>query len=91
MSPNERNLPPVGEEIHIPGPSLDPILLTVGITVALLGVTLGWVVFIPGIVLTLAVLIHWIYQARQEFDHLPMGEHGGAVQDTAPDNPPHPA
>lgn len=88
MSPTERNLPPVGEEIHIPGPSLDPLLLTVGITVSLLGITLGWLVFIPGIVLTLAVLIHWIREARQEFGHLPMGEHG-AVQDTAPDNPPH--
>lgn len=90
MSPTERSIPPVGEEIHIPGPSLDPILLTVGITVTLLGVTLGWVLLVTGIVLTVGTLIHWIAEARDEFAHLPMGEHS-AIQDTAGDDPPHPA
>ena len=86
MSPVERTVPPVGEEIHIPGPSLDPILLTVGITIALLGVTMGWVVLVPGLVLTIAVLVHWIMGARHEFDELPMGEHGAVETDTAPDS-----
>jgi hypothetical protein len=90
MSPTERTIPPVGEEIHIPGPSLDPVLLAVGITVTLLGVTLGWVLLVVGGLLTIGVLIHWVKEARAEFEHLPMGEHS-AVQDTAGDDPPHPA
>ena len=34
-----RRAGPAGEEIHLPGPSIQPLLLAIGITVALLGVT----------------------------------------------------
>ena len=37
MSPLDRPVPPAGEDIHIPGPSIQPLLLTVGITATLLG------------------------------------------------------
>ena len=40
MSEPERgSVPPAGEEIHLPGPSLQPLLLTVGVTMLLIGVT----------------------------------------------------
>ena len=32
MSPLDPEIPPAGEEIHLPGGSLQPVLLTVGIT-----------------------------------------------------------
>ncbi len=35
MSQLEKPVPPAGEEIHLPGGSLQPLLLTVGITMAL--------------------------------------------------------
>jgi hypothetical protein len=82
MSPLDRPVPPTGEEIHIPGPSAQPLLLTIGITVALLGVTLGPIVWIPGVVLTLVVLIAWIRDARREYEHLPL-EHHVETQETA--------
>ena len=41
MSALEPDTPPAGEHIHLPGPSLQPILLAFGITLALVGVTLG--------------------------------------------------
>ena len=44
MSPLDPEVPPAGEEIHLPGPSLQPLLLTVGITIALIGVTTGLVI-----------------------------------------------
>lgn len=76
MSPLERQVPPAGEEIHLPGPSLQPLLLTVGITAALLGVTIFFpVLLIAGALLTLGVLIVWIRGARREFEELP-AEHG---------------
>ena len=37
MSPLDPEVPPTGEEIHLPGPSIQPLLLTIGITVALVG------------------------------------------------------
>jgi hypothetical protein len=83
MSPLDRPVPPTGEEIHIPGPSAQPILLTLGITIALLGVTLGPIVWIPGVVLTLVVLFAWIRDARKEYEHLPL-EHHVETHDTVP-------
>jgi hypothetical protein len=72
MSEPERgSAPPVGEEIHLPGPSLQPLLLTVGITATLIGVTTALFLVIAGGVLTLATLLVWIRDARREFDHLP--------------------
>ena len=71
MSPLDPELPPVGEEIHLPGPSLQPLLLTVGITVALVGVTTSLVFVIAGGILTLVVLVRWIQDARRELDSLP--------------------
>ena len=39
MSPLDPEVPPAGEEIHLPGGSIQPVLLTFGITVAIVGVT----------------------------------------------------
>ena len=75
MSPLDRPVPPSGEEIHIPGGSIQPLLLTVGITAALLGLTTNIVVLIAGLVLTLWVLVAWIRDARAEYDHLPLDHH----------------
>ncbi len=77
MSPIDRPVPPPGEDIHIPGPSIQPLLLAVGITVALLGVTISRILLIAGIVLTVAVLFAWIRGARDEFEHLPADHHVG--------------
>ena len=75
MSTPESNVPPAGEEIHLPGGSLHPLLLTVGVTVALLGVTLSPVLVIAGSLLTVIVLFKWIQEARAEMASLP-ASHG---------------
>ncbi len=78
MSPLDRPVPPAGEDIHIPGPSIQPVLLAVGITATLLGVTIFRpVLLIVGLVLTIAVLVVWIRGARREFDELPADHHPG--------------
>lgn len=70
-----RNAPPVGEEIHMPGPSLIPILNAVGFTVALLGATTFTVVLIAGLILFLVTTVLWIRDTRREIASLP-AEHG---------------
>ena len=81
MSPLDRPVPPTGEEIHIPGPSAQPILLTIGVTVTLLGITSGLMILIPGILLTLLVIVAWIRDSRHEYEHLPL-EHHVETQET---------
>ena len=60
-----------GEEIHLPGPSLEPLLITVGITMALVGVTFNIVLVVLGAVLTLWQTVKWIRETRQEIAELP--------------------
>ena len=74
MSPLDPLVPPAGEEIHLPGPTLQPLLLTVGITLALLGVTSSILLVIVGGVLTLAVIARWIADTRRDVDELPVHE-----------------
>lgn len=76
MSPVDPEIPPVGEEIHLPGGSLQPLLLTVGLTIALVGVTTSLVLVILGAVLAIVVLIRWIADARREYQELPLHHHG---------------
>jgi hypothetical protein len=75
MSPLEPPPPPVGEEIHLPGSSLLPLLLAGAITVALVGVTVNWVLTIAGGIVAIVVIAVWIRDTRREIDELPPGPH----------------
>jgi hypothetical protein len=72
MTPLEPELPPVGEEIHLPGPSLQPVLLAFGITLAIVGITATIFLVIAGVVLSLAVIVLWIRDTRREIGELPL-------------------
>jgi hypothetical protein len=69
-------IPPVGEEIHLPGGSIQPLLLTVGITMALVGVTTGLPLVIAGSILAVWVLIRWIADTRRDIAELPLHHDG---------------
>jgi len=71
----ESDPPPVGEEIHLPDSSLLPLLLAVGITLTLIGVTISPILIIAGLALTIPVLVRWIRESRSELQHLPPGPH----------------
>jgi hypothetical protein len=75
MSPLDPEIPPAGEEIHLPGPSIHPILLAFGITVALLGTTLFFPFVIAGVILSVWVTVAWIRSTRREMDELPLDRH----------------
>jgi hypothetical protein len=77
VSALEPDTPPAGEEIHLPGASLQPVLLAFGITIALVGVTLGIFLLISGLILTVVVIIRWIFDTRREMRALPedLSEH----------------
>ncbi len=71
MSELDRPAAAAGEEIHLPGASIQPVLLAFGIMLTLLGVTLGNIVLISGITLTVWVIVRWIADTRREMGHLP--------------------
>lgn len=75
MSTDEPQVPPAGEEIHLPPGSFQPLAMTVGITLTLLGLTSTVYLMIAGIIIFLWSLALWIRDARNEYLHLP--EHHG--------------
>jgi hypothetical protein len=60
---NNSNTHPTAEDLHIhmPPPSLSPIILALGMTTAGFGIAFGTVVIIIGAVITLVGLGTWIY------------------------------
>lgn len=75
MSRVERDIPPAGEEIHLPGGSLQPIAVTVGITLALLGLTTFALLIWVGLIVTLWAVVLWVRDARREMADLPVEHH----------------
>ena len=72
MSPLEDEAPPAGEEIHLPGPSILPALLAVGITLTLVGLTTFIELTVIGGVLSVVCVVRWIKDTRREVDELPL-------------------
>jgi hypothetical protein len=70
-----RDAPPTGEEIHLPGPTLIPIITAVGITLTVIGTTIGWIFSILGLIITVWAIVRWIRDTRRDVAALPE-EHG---------------
>ena len=72
MNPLEPEVPPAGEEIHLPGPTILPVLTALGITLVLVGVTTFLVLSVIGGLVTLYAVVRWIGETRREIDELPL-------------------
>ena len=72
MTPRDPEIPPAGEQIHLPGPSIQPVLLTVGITIGLVGVTTSIVLVVAGAIVAIWVIIAWVRDTRRDVDRLPL-------------------
>jgi hypothetical protein len=68
-------VPPVGEEIHLPGGSILPLSTAVGVTLLVIGTTIWWVWSALGLVITLISVGLWIRDVRHDFDELPEEHH----------------
>jgi hypothetical protein len=77
VSPLDRDVPPVGEEIHLPAPTIVPVLTALGITLLLVGLTTFVELTIIGAVLTLVCVVRWIKDTRREIDELPLDAREG--------------
>jgi hypothetical protein len=64
--------PPVGEEIHLPPPTVVPVLTAIGITLTLVGLTTYIELTVAGVLLTLGCVVSWVRTARAEVDELPL-------------------
>jgi hypothetical protein len=72
MSPVDPEVPPAGEEVHIPGGSVQPVLLATALTIALVGVTTNVFLVIAGGVAAVWIIVAWIRDTRRDIDELPL-------------------
>jgi type IV secretory pathway TrbD component len=75
MTEYDENVPPAGEDIHLPGPSVLPLLVAIAITCMVIGLTLSWWFSIFGIVLFVISTGIWVRDTRRDIDELPEEHH----------------
>jgi hypothetical protein len=68
----ETKVPPPGEAIHLPGPSYLPAIVALGLTLAIVGVVISWVVCGFGVLLTLYAILRWVGDTRRDIAELPL-------------------
>ncbi len=71
MSGIETDTPSVGEEIHLPGPSLIPLMSAVGITLIVVGTTLTLIISFIGVIIFVVTSLVWIRDTRRDISELP--------------------
>ena len=60
------------EQVHLPGPSYLPAWVAFGITIALVGVILSWVIVGIGAVIAVVAIARWIQETREDISQLPL-------------------
>jgi hypothetical protein len=65
-------VPPAGEQVHLPGPTYLPAWTALGITIALVGVILSWVIVGIGAVIAAVAILRWAREAREDISQLPL-------------------
>jgi hypothetical protein len=61
-----------GESIHLPGPSYQPVVVALGLTLAVVGVVIYPVMTVIGLVITAIAVVRWIRDTRRDISELPL-------------------
>jgi len=68
----DNGAPPVGEEIHMPAPSILPLINAVGLALAIVSLTLNWYFVAFGLIVFAVTTIRWIRDVRRDIADLPL-------------------
>ena len=63
--------PPAGEEIHLPGPSILPLMAAIAITLIVVGTTISLIISIVGLVALVIIVWRWVSDTRRDIAELP--------------------
>ncbi len=73
--PVEMEATPAGEHIHMPEPSLLPLLNAASLAGAIVMITLSWLLFAAFMIVFLVTTVVWIRAAARETAALPLEHH----------------
>jgi Flp pilus assembly protein TadB len=69
---DRRTAPPPGEHIHMPAPSILPLINAAGLALAIVSITLTWYLVAAGLIIFGVTAIIWIASTRREIADLPL-------------------
>lgn len=64
--------PPVGEEVHMPAPSILPLINAAALALAIVAITLSWWIVGAAMIVFLATTVRWIRDVRRDIAELPL-------------------
>ena len=64
--------PPAGEAVHLPGPSYLPVMTAFGISLAVVGIVIWWVLVVIGLLIAAITIVRWVRATREEIAELPL-------------------
>ena len=68
----EHRAPPAGEEIHMPAPSIIPVINAASLALAIVAITLSWTVVVIALIVFVATTVRWIADVRRDIADLPL-------------------
>lgn len=68
----QTNVPPAGEEVHMPRPSVLPLINAAALAAAILSITISWVLVAGAMIVFLATTARWIADVRRDIAELPL-------------------
>jgi hypothetical protein len=76
MSEHEHSaVQPAGEEIHMPAPSILPLVNAAALALTIVSLTLSWYLVALGGFFFLVTSIRWIADVRRDINDLPLEHH----------------
>jgi hypothetical protein len=63
---------PVGEEVHMPAPSILPLINAAALALAIVAITLSWWIVGAAMIVFVATTIRWIRDVRRDIAELPL-------------------
>jgi hypothetical protein len=71
----EMEAPPAGERVHMPGPSVLPIINATALAVAILNITESLFLLIAALTVFVVTAALWVRETRRDIAHLPAEHH----------------
>lgn len=66
------DIPPVGEEVHMPAPSALPLINAAALAGTIVSITVSWYLVAGCGIIFILTTIRWIRDVRRDIDELPL-------------------
>ena len=66
------DVPPVGEEVHMPAPSVLPLINAAALAIAIVAITISWWVVGVAMIIFIGTAVRWVRDVKRDIAELPL-------------------